>query len=194
MAFARPYPRNGVLSPLIPSSVVDRISLGGRVIPCWKSRITAGALALKVNQKKTLAQNGARPTYHGLDVKPLTIEVQFKSVEQKNDFAEMIHGIGPATSGDSPVVPIEADQLQHLPALSLVKIRSVSAILGDWPNERCVLECDHWLSPPSSGKKQVVKTDKGPENKVEAAAAAKANPKPTSQPSFCGPPNFTPAS
>ena len=192
MSFKRWYPIGGALGKDEPERDWDRVILQGNVIPCHHARITQGHVKLAVDKKKTLGGNGANPTYHGIDPQSLIIEVFFTTLEQIQKFKLLCDQIGPSINADpAKQVPVQiyAQQLQHLGAITNVKVTGITAIEGD-SIKRCRIMCDHWLKPPvnkagPSASKTV--TYKYPSNKVLTDTInRKANPKPSAQGGFCG--------
>lgn len=188
--FVRWYPQGGAQGNLLPTHPWDRIALGGQVIPCHHARITSGGLALLVDKKKTLGGNGGHPTYHGIDPHSIDVDVFFSTVEQAREFAFVIAAsFGPSIKGDAPVIPIEAQQLQHLGCLTTVKIRAIEAMTESGIYKVVKMKLDHWLNPPAVKGKSVSSSHKKPiNNAVTEAAALKANPKPAAVAGFCGAP------
>src|SRR5262249_15299669 len=115
----------------------------------------------------------------------------FSTVEQLEAFSVWVHTFGPTPNTEPVPAPIDAQQIKHLGFLVNVVIREVGGIEEAGQYKTCKMKLDHWLNLPKK-KKPVTATPKLPENKVAEAAAAKANPRPSTQPGFCSASNFTP--
>lgn len=191
MPFQRWYPRGADVGvPITPPKPWDQVRLGGMLLPCHHAVITAGGVELREDKKGGAGESGALPTYHGMDPKPITIDVYFNTVEQANRFNNMLPFFGPIPGIPTRVVSIEAQALAHLP-ITAVAVRAVGALLDAPPYKRITISCRHWLSSEKT-KKKVTKTpteETGNVRRDEAERAA--NPRPTSQAAFCAP-NFTP--
>lgn len=193
MAFRRWYPRvsdETTRGPIEPTRPWDRIKLGGYVLPCHHAVITAGGVELRADKKGGAGQNGSMPAFHGLDPKPLTIDLYFSTVEQANAFARIYAFICPIPGVETQSLDIEAQAIDDMP-ITAVSVTGCSALLDSAGYKRRTLSCLHWLSSKKNKKKVTSTPTASTTNARSEAAAAKANPRPSTQAKFCAP-DFTP--
>jgi len=189
MAFRRWYPRvpdETTRGPLEPTRPWDRIKLGGFVLPCHHAAITSGGVELRADKKGGTGQNGAMPTFHGMDPKPLTIDLYFSTVEQADAFARIYPFLCPIPGVATHSVDIEAQAIDDLP-ITAVAVTGCSALLEAGNYKKRTLNCLHWLSAAANKKKVTGTPQASFTNIIDEEQARASNPKPSAQPGFCSP-------
>jgi hypothetical protein len=176
-------PANGASKPSAPQGW-DRCTLADKVLPGF-SRITKGAIRLKIDKKSKAGADGAYPTCHGLEPQPIELEITTYNDDDREELAGIAAGLIPMAGRTPAPVSIDHPSLRPL-GISMVLIVGVSPLMVVKPmRARMTFDLLHWLPPPS---KPATKTPKGaPVRKVQNVGPA-ANVAPHQQAGVGAPP------
>jgi hypothetical protein len=170
----------------------DRAVIAGQVLPAHCS-VMHGEIRLKEDPKSKAGADGCRPTFHGMDPRPLQLEAITYSDEDREQLASILAPLKPLQDRAPQPVSFDHPSVRHL-GITTVTIVGISALIVVGPGvAKLSIEFKHWL-PPKSPTNSATTTPKRAVRNVRREAARQAdppNPLPTAQPGPWRPPAFT---
>src|SRR5262245_11679187 len=103
----------------------DLAILGDEKLP-GKTRVTRGGVKVKKDPKKKAGSDGSTPTFRGLDLQEIELEVTVWTDEQKTKLDEVLDRFAPRRGVKVEAIPLQHEALRPMGAWVMVTVDAVS--------------------------------------------------------------------